>query len=173
MTRTETPSSARPARQSSRHDEADRHLRRRRRLPGEGEVYRVAERHGLKVMWSATARSRCRASRGSNAWWSPPGWMWPTTGSPSARRGRHRHHGRRAAGGRAVKAGAAAIAPNGKPFDEDSIGMALATRNLMQICAALAKSPAGRSRSRRGTVQPSIGARSRDRADQTQERAAT
>ena len=32
---------------------------------------------------------------------------------------------------RAVKAGAVAIAPNGKPFSEESIGMALATRNLM------------------------------------------
>jgi uncharacterized protein YaiI (UPF0178 family) len=32
---------------------------------------------------------------------------------------------------RAVKAGAATIAPNGKPFTEDSIGMALATRNLL------------------------------------------
>jgi uncharacterized protein len=32
---------------------------------------------------------------------------------------------------RAVKAGAAAIAPNGKPFTESAIGMTLATRNLM------------------------------------------
>ncbi|HTT48220.1 MAG TPA: YaiI/YqxD family protein [Pseudolabrys sp.] len=32
---------------------------------------------------------------------------------------------------RAVKAGAEAIAPNGKPFTADSIGMTLATRNLM------------------------------------------
>jgi uncharacterized protein YaiI (UPF0178 family) len=32
---------------------------------------------------------------------------------------------------RAVKAGAVALAPNGKSFSEDSIGMALATRNLM------------------------------------------
>ncbi len=32
---------------------------------------------------------------------------------------------------RAVKAGAAVIAPNGKPFTEESIGMALATRNLL------------------------------------------
>jgi uncharacterized protein YaiI (UPF0178 family) len=32
---------------------------------------------------------------------------------------------------RAVKAGAVAIAPNGKPFSENSIGMTLATRNLM------------------------------------------
>jgi len=33
---------------------------------------------------------------------------------------------------RAVKAGADVIAPNGKPFSPDSIGMALATRNLME-----------------------------------------
>ncbi|HWW49840.1 MAG TPA: YaiI/YqxD family protein [Xanthobacteraceae bacterium] len=32
---------------------------------------------------------------------------------------------------RAVKAGAVAIAPNGKIFTEDAIGMALAVRNLM------------------------------------------
>jgi uncharacterized protein YaiI (UPF0178 family) len=32
---------------------------------------------------------------------------------------------------RSVKAGAAVIAPNGKPFDEGSIGMTLATRNLL------------------------------------------
>jgi uncharacterized protein YaiI (UPF0178 family) len=32
---------------------------------------------------------------------------------------------------RAVKAGATVIAPNGKPFSEDAIGLALATRNLM------------------------------------------
>jgi uncharacterized protein len=33
--------------------------------------------------------------------------------------------------GRAVKAGAAVIAPNGRAFTADSIGMTLATRNLM------------------------------------------
>lgn len=32
---------------------------------------------------------------------------------------------------RAVKAGASVIAPNGKPFNDNSIGMTLATRNLM------------------------------------------
>jgi uncharacterized protein YaiI (UPF0178 family) len=32
---------------------------------------------------------------------------------------------------RGVKAGATVIAPNGKPFSEDSVGAALATRNLM------------------------------------------
>ncbi|MBB5762209.1 YaiI/YqxD family protein [Methylorubrum rhodesianum] len=33
---------------------------------------------------------------------------------------------------RCVKAGAVAIAPNGKAFTESSVGLALATRNLMQ-----------------------------------------
>jgi uncharacterized protein len=33
--------------------------------------------------------------------------------------------------GRCVKAGAQAIAPNGRPFTEQSIGMTLAVRNLM------------------------------------------
>src|SRR4029079_5060730 len=32
---------------------------------------------------------------------------------------------------RSVKAGATVIAPNGKPFDEDSIGLTVATRNLL------------------------------------------
>jgi uncharacterized protein YaiI (UPF0178 family) len=32
---------------------------------------------------------------------------------------------------RCVKAGATVLAPNGKPFTEDSVGAALATRNLM------------------------------------------
>ena len=32
---------------------------------------------------------------------------------------------------RCVKAGAAVVAPTGKPFTESSIGLALATRNLM------------------------------------------
>lgn len=32
---------------------------------------------------------------------------------------------------RCVKAGATVLAPNGRPFDQASIGMALATRNLM------------------------------------------
>jgi uncharacterized protein YaiI (UPF0178 family) len=33
---------------------------------------------------------------------------------------------------RCVKAGASVLAPTGKPFSESSVGMALATRNLMQ-----------------------------------------
>jgi uncharacterized protein YaiI (UPF0178 family) len=33
--------------------------------------------------------------------------------------------------GRCVKSGATVIAPNGRPFTEDSMGMTLAVRNLM------------------------------------------
>jgi hypothetical protein len=33
--------------------------------------------------------------------------------------------------GRCVRNGASVIGPTGKPFDDNSIGMALATRNLM------------------------------------------
>lgn len=33
---------------------------------------------------------------------------------------------------RCVKAGASVLAPNGKPFTDSSVGLALATRNLMQ-----------------------------------------
>jgi uncharacterized protein YaiI (UPF0178 family) len=100
--------------------------------PVKQEIYRVAERHGLKVyvvsnspiaiprdpliervvvpagMDAADDWIAERAARGS---------IVITQDIPLA--------------ARAVKAGAVAIAPNGKPFTEDSIGMALATRNLM------------------------------------------
>ena len=44
---------------------------------------------------------------------------------------------------RAVKAGADAIAPNGKPFTADSIGMALATRNLMDHLRSTGETTSG------------------------------
>ncbi len=44
---------------------------------------------------------------------------------------------------RAVKAGATAIAPNGKPFSESSIGMALATRNLMDSLRSAGETTGG------------------------------
>jgi len=100
--------------------------------PVKQEIYRVAERHGLKVyvvsnspiavprepfiehvvvaagMDAADDWIAERATRGS---------IVVTQDIPLA--------------ARAVKAGAVAIAPNGKPFSEASIGMTLATRNLM------------------------------------------
>ena len=100
--------------------------------PVKQEIYRVAERHGLEVFVV------------SNSPIAVPGNPWikrvvVAAGMDAA----DDWIAERAAKGaivvtqdiplaaRAVKAGAAAIAPNGKPFSEDTIGMALATRNLM------------------------------------------
>ena len=101
--------------------------------PVKAEVYRVAERYGLKVLvvansFMAVPRDpfvefvvvaggfdaaddwiAARVSRGD---------VVVTADVPLA--------------ARCVKAGAVAIAPNGRIFDEASVGMALATRNLMQ-----------------------------------------
>jgi uncharacterized protein len=100
--------------------------------PVKEEVYRVAIRHGLKVfvvgnspiavprepwiervvvgggMDAADDWIVTRAGRGD---------IVVTADVPLASRG--------------VKAGASVIAPNGKPFDEDAVGLALATRNLL------------------------------------------
>jgi uncharacterized protein YaiI (UPF0178 family) len=101
--------------------------------PVKTEVYRVAERHGLHVFVVANAPLFVprepwieRVVVGS----SPDAaddWIAERAGSrdivvtadvPLA--------------SRCVKAGAAVIAPNGKPFTENSMGMTLATRNLME-----------------------------------------
>jgi hypothetical protein len=44
---------------------------------------------------------------------------------------------------RCVKAGAEALGPGGKPFTEASVGMALATRNLMQDLRAMGEVTGG------------------------------
>jgi uncharacterized protein YaiI (UPF0178 family) len=100
--------------------------------PVKAEIYRVAERHGLKVFvvsnsFIAVPREpwieRVLVSAGMDAaddWIAEraaPGSIVITTDVPLASRG--------------VKAGAVVIAPTGKVFDEDSIGMAVATRNLL------------------------------------------
>ena len=56
---------------------------------------------------------------------------------------------------RAVKAGGEVIAPNGKPFTEDAIGMALATRNLMSDLRSAGEITSGRKRSPRRTARAS------------------
>lgn len=101
--------------------------------PVKDEVYKVAARHGLKTFVVANAFinvprdpmiERIVVSDAQDAaddWIADrcmPGAVVITADVPLA--------------ARAVKAGADAIAPNGKPFSESSIGMALATRNLMQ-----------------------------------------
>ncbi len=100
--------------------------------PVKQEVYRVAERHGLKVYVVSNSPiavprepmiERVVVAAGMDAadnWIAEraaKGSIVITQDIPLA--------------ARAVKAGAVAIAPNGKPFTEDTIGMALATRNLM------------------------------------------
>jgi uncharacterized protein len=81
--------------------------------PVKHEVYRVAERHALKgtdlkVFDEADNWIAERARAGA---------IVITADVPLA--------------SRAVKAGAEVIAPNGRAFTADSIGMTLATRNLM------------------------------------------
>ena len=101
--------------------------------PVKEEVYRVAHRHGVKVFVVSNAFmlvprdpliERVIVGQGFDAaddWIAEragPGDVVVTSDIPLAHR--------------AVKAGAAVLAPNGRAFDEASIGMALATRDLMQ-----------------------------------------
>ena len=100
--------------------------------PVKQEVYRVAERHGLKVY--VVSNSPIAVPRDP---------LIERVVVPSGMDEADNWIAERAAKGaivvtqdiplaaRAVKAGAVAIAPNGKPFSESSIGMTLATRNLM------------------------------------------
>jgi len=100
--------------------------------PVKQEVYRVAERHGLKVYVVSNSPiavprdpliERVVVAAGMDA---ADDWI-----AERAARGAIVVTQDIPLAARAVKAGAVAIAPNGKPFDESSIGMALATRNLM------------------------------------------
>ena len=100
--------------------------------PVKNEIYRVAERYGLKVFVVANSfmnvpRSdlieRVIVTQGPDiaddwiAERATPSDIVITADVPLA--------------GRCVKKGASAIGPTGKPFTEDSIGMALATRDLL------------------------------------------
>ncbi len=100
--------------------------------PVKPEVYRVAERYGLRVYVVANASmavprsdliERVAVSEGPDA---ADDWIADHAGAsdivitadiPLA--------------ARSVKKGATVIGPTGKPFTEDSIGMALATRDLL------------------------------------------
>ena len=118
--------------------------------PVKQEVYRVAERHGLKVY--VVSNSPIAVPREYLVGGRPDAEPGSTSaGRPLIERvvvaagmdAADDWIAERAAKGaivitqdiplaaRAVKAGAVVIAPNGKPFSEDSIGMTLATRNLM------------------------------------------
>ncbi len=84
--------------------------------PVKGEIYRVAIRHGLPV--SVVAGNFIRVPQDPRiAERAGKGDIVITSDIPLA--------------SRCVKAGAEVIAPNGKPFTEQSVGMTLAVRNLM------------------------------------------
>ena len=102
--------------------------------PVKEECYKVAARHGLKVF--VVANRLLQVPRASA----------DRTRAGAAGPGRRRRLDRRARAqaaaivvtadiplaDRCVKAGACVLAPNGKVFDQASIGMALAMRNLME-----------------------------------------
>ena len=139
--------------------------------PVKQEVYRVAERHAHK----GTAVKVFVVSNSPIA--------VPRDDMHRARRGRRRHGRGRQTGSRsaprhgdivitadvplasaAVKAGAEAIAPNGRPFSKDSIGMTLATRNLMDSLRSSGEITSGPKPFSRATVDFSVGTRGGHRA---------
>ena len=100
--------------------------------PVKAETYRVAERYGIHVYLVSNSHiaaprepfiERVIVHRGPDAaddWIAErvaPGSIVITADIPLA--------------SRCVKAGAKVVAPNGRLLDDDAIGMALATRNLM------------------------------------------
>ena len=114
--------------------------------PVKAEVYRVAERHRIDVAVVANSFmavpnepwiERVIVSAGFDAaddWIAErarPGAVVVTADVPLA--------------SRCVKAGATVIGPTGKPFTDDSVGTALATRNLMQDLRAMGEVTGGPS----------------------------
>ena len=108
------------------------------------EIYQVAARHGLRVFVVANSAiliprapgiERIVVSAGPDAaddWIAEradAGAIVVTSDIPLA--------------SRCVKSGADVIAPNGKHFTESSVGMALATRNLMDHLRSTGQSTAG------------------------------
>jgi uncharacterized protein len=100
--------------------------------PVKDEIYRVAARHGLPVSVVAgnfirvpqdPLIERIAAGSGMDA---ADDWI-----AERARKGDIVITSDIPLASRCVKAGAEVIAPNGKPFTEQSIGMTLAVRNLM------------------------------------------
>ncbi|MGO4389280.1 YaiI/YqxD family protein [Microvirga sp. 2YAF29] len=106
--------------------------------PVKPEIYKVAERHGIKVFVVANAFmnvpqspliERVLVSTGFDA---ADDWI-----AERARRGTIVITADIPLAHRCVTAGADVIGPTGKPFSEASIGMALATRNLMEDLRAM------------------------------------
>ena len=132
--------------------------------PVKNEVYRVAERHGIKVMVVSNSPiavprdpmiERVVVAAGMDAaddWiaervsGSADGGAVPETGSAPKKspiRGDIVITADIPLASRCVKAGAMAIAPTGRVFTEDSMGMTLATRNLMDSLRSAGESTSG------------------------------
>lgn len=101
--------------------------------PVKPEIYRVAERHRIKVFVVANSYlnvprehwiERVTVSDGFDA---ADDWI-----AERARRGSIVITADIPLASRCIKAGAEVIGPTGKPFTEASIGMALATRDMME-----------------------------------------
>jgi uncharacterized protein YaiI (UPF0178 family) len=101
--------------------------------PVKGEVYRVAERHALRV--AVVANSPIAVPR--DAWVR----LIVVSGRPDAADDWIAEHATKGdivitadvpLADRCIKAGASVIAPNGREFTDRSIGMAVATRDLME-----------------------------------------
>ena len=112
--------------------------------PVKPEIYRVAERHGVKVFVVSNAFlqvpqnpliERIVVSSGFEA---ADDWI-----AERARRGAIVITADIPLASRCVKAGADVIGPTGKPFTEASVGMALATRNLMEDLRAMGEVTGG------------------------------
>lgn len=112
--------------------------------PVKAEIYRVAERHGIHVFlvsnsYMAAPREpfieRIVVERGPDAaddWIAEragPGSVVITADIPLA--------------SRCLKAGASVVSPSGRVLDDDSIGMALATRNLMDDLRSAGQTTSG------------------------------
>jgi uncharacterized protein YaiI (UPF0178 family) len=106
--------------------------------PVKAEIYRVAERHRVKVFIVANSFinvprdplvERVLVGSGFDA---ADDWI-----AERARRGAIVVTADIPLASRCVKAGADVIGPTGKPFSEASIGMVLATRNLMEDLRAM------------------------------------
>ena len=112
--------------------------------PVKSEIYRVAGRHGVKVFVVSNSFlqvpqdpliERVVVSSGFDA---ADNWIAERAG-----RGSIVITADIPLASRCVKAGAEVIGPTGKPFTEASVGMALATRNLMEDLRAMGEVTGG------------------------------
>ena len=112
--------------------------------PVKEEVYQVAARYGLKVF--VVANSFIRTPRDASIELVSVGQGFDAADDWIAERATPQDiviTSDIPLAGRCLKAGAVVVAPNGKPFTENSIGMALAMRELMSDLRAMGEAKGG------------------------------